>query len=249
MCLLCCVVRHKRVFHSKVFGWTQELFEACQQSAAGRNGAQWCIAHQGPSGIMDEIMPERGLVLQSLYCNNFVTRNRLEAHISLIRLWHLLYIYVTYLKKNFLSQHHQTLYSVESDIKARLKYCPEIIYIHITRLTDGWWLVLRPVNGKEVIFVWHKPRNPIFYRLRVSRNITRKIFFHIDHQINLSCTKNPIVFSFLCVCIKGCISINVKASCLVNGPGNRWKGSSDCYHALHCIIFFNLDNITTNFED
>ena len=101
VCLLCCVVRHKRVFHSKVFGWRQELFEACPQSAVGRNGAQWCIAHQGPSGIMDEIMPERGLVLQSLYCNNFVTRNRLEAHISLIRLWHLLYIYVTYLKKSF----------------------------------------------------------------------------------------------------------------------------------------------------
>ena len=112
VCLLCCVVRHKRVFHSKVFGWTQELFEACQQSAVGRNGAQWCIAHQGPSGIMDEIMPERGLVLQILYCNNFVTRNRLEAHIFLMRLWHLLYIYVTYLKKNFLSQHHQTLYIV-----------------------------------------------------------------------------------------------------------------------------------------
>ena len=50
--------------------------------------------------------------------------------------------YIIYLchqskKKNFLSQHHQTLYSVESDIKARLKYRPEIIYIHITRLTDG----------------------------------------------------------------------------------------------------------------
>ena len=143
--------------------------------------------------------------------------------------------YIIYLchqskKKNFLSQHHQTLYSVESDIKARLKYRPEIIYIHITRLADGWWLVLRPVKGKEVILVWQKPWNPIFYRLRVSRS---KIFSHIDHQINLSCTKSLIVFSFLCVCIKGCISINVKASCLVNGPGNRWKGSSDCYHALH----------------
>ena len=99
VCLLCCVVRHKRVFHSKVFGWTQELFETCQQSAVGRNGAQWCIAHQGPSGIMDEIMPERGLVLQTRYCNNFVTRNRLEARISLIKLWHILYIYVTNLKK------------------------------------------------------------------------------------------------------------------------------------------------------
>ena len=135
-----------------------------------------------------------------------------------------------YKENNFLSQHHQTLYSVESDIKARLKYRPEIIYIHITRLTDGWWLVLRPVNGKEVILVLQKPWDPIFYRLGVSR--VKYSYTSITKSISRA-QKALLYFLFLVCVSRGASASMVNASCLVNGPGNRWKGSSDCYHALH----------------